>query len=305
MGESVPNASSVFSHRRSRADSTTSFAYLEDDQDHDERDSLSWSDEDALLDVDEEIESGDAERRSLDPENTFMEPDMDDDDDLERGSQRVTRRRLSSGVSRSSRMTKSSRGSASPGRRSVDRPLLRRNTSAGSDTSGHRSGGRTNQKIYIHAEDMTIVVAGFKTSMIGFALYVCVCVLTGGLGYLIFRWLPKWYVSFTGRPAPLGKCDWVVVENQWGEMAVQDLKVLEFGNSMSSVFGQGSKGKMQDFDEYDDPIMDELRILDYRYLRFCYHPVKDKLVPGNTWQDPAWTDVTAVRAGIDSDSTLR
>ena len=182
-----------------------------------------------------------------------------------------------------------------------DRPLLRRNTSAGSDTSGHRSGGRTNQKIYIHAEDMTIVVAGFKTSMIGFALYVCVCVLTGGLGYLIFRWLPKWYVSFTGRPAPLGQCDWVVVENQWGEMSVQDLKRLEFGNSMSSVFGQGAKGKMQDFDEYDDPIMDELRILDYRYLRFCYHPVKDKLVPGNTWQDPAWTDVTAVRAGIDSD----
>ena len=205
MGESVPNASSVFSHRRSRADSTTSFAYLEEDQDHDERDSISgeWSDEDALLDVEEG--NDDSERRSLDPENTFMEPDMDEDDDLERGSQRVTRRRLSSGVSRSSRMTKSSRGSASPGRRSVDRPLLRRNTSTGSDTSGHRSGGRTNQKIYIHAEDMTIVVAGFKTSMIGFALYVCVCVLTGGLGYLIFRWLPTWYVSFTGRPAPLGQ----------------------------------------------------------------------------------------------------
>jgi cation-transporting ATPase 13A2 len=303
MGESVPNASSVFSHRRSRRDSTTSFAYLEDDQDHDDGDSASgdWSDEDALLDVEEQDENNDSERRSLDPENTFMEPDMEEDDDLERGSQRVSRRRLSSGVSRSSRMTKSSRGSASPGRRSVDRPLLKRNTSAGSDASGYRSGGRTNQKIYIHAEDMTIVVAGFKTSMIGFALYVCVCVLTGGLGYLVFRWLPKWYVRFTGKPAPIGTCDWVVVENQWGEMAVQDLKRLEFGNSMSTVFGQGGKGKMQDFDEYDDPIMDELRILDYRYLRFCYHPVKDKLVPGNTWQDPAWTDVTAVRAGIDSD----
>jgi cation-transporting ATPase 13A2 len=300
MGESVPNASSVFSHRRPRADSTTSFAYLEDD-----RDSVAsgeWSDEEALLDVEEEGRDGndDSERRSLDPENTFMEPDMDEDD-LESGSQRPSRRRLSSGVSRSSRMTKSSGGSASPGRRSVDRPLLKRNTSTGSDTSGYRSGGRTNQKIYIHAEDMTIVVAGFKTSMIGFALYVCVCVLTGGIGYLIFRWLPKWYVSFTGKPAPIGQCDWVVVENQWGEMAIQDLKRLEFGNSLSSVFGQGGKGKMQDFDEYDDPIMDELRILDYRYLRFCYHPVKDKLVPGNTWQDPAWTDVTAVRAGIDSD----
>lgn len=296
MSESVPTATSIFSHRRPRADSTTSFAFYEDD-----RDSVSgeWSDEDVVFDEQDELD--DVERQSYDEHEDVSFEQDGGEDDLDRESQRPARSRHSSGFSRTSRRSGSSRGSKSPGRGSIERPLLSRHSSAGSDTSGYRSGGRVSQKIYIHTEDMTIVVAGFKTSVIGFALYLCICVLTGGLGYLIFRWLPKWYVGFTGKPTPLGKCDWVVVENQWGEMAVQDLKVLEFGNSLSSVFGHTGKGKMQDYDEYDDPIMDELRILDYRYIRFCFHPLKDKLVPGNTWQDPAWTDVTAAKAGLDSD----
>ena len=84
MSESVPNASSVFSHRRPRADSTTSFAYYEEE----DRDSVSgdWSDEDALIDA-EEGEDNNADRQSLDQENTFMEPDVDEDEDSEISSQ--------------------------------------------------------------------------------------------------------------------------------------------------------------------------------------------------------------------------
>ena len=148
---------------------------------------------------------------------------------------------------------------------------------------------------------MTIVVAGFRTSLFGYSLYICLCVLTAGLGYLLFRWIPKWYVKLTGRSTSLGASDWVVIENQWGEMAVQNLNKQDFGQSLSAVFGYSEKGKLTDYDEYDDPIMDELVILDYRYIRFVYHPLKDKFVLGNTWKDPSWTDVTAVRAGIDSD----
>ena len=35
MSESVPTANSAFAHRRSRADSTTSFTYFEEDRDAD------------------------------------------------------------------------------------------------------------------------------------------------------------------------------------------------------------------------------------------------------------------------------
>lgn len=58
---------------------------------------------------------------------------------------------------------------------------------------------------------------------------------------------------------------------------------------------------MLSYDEDDDPVIEHLRILDYRYMRFCYHPLKDKFILSNSWKDPAWTDVKSIRAGIDGD----
>lgn len=290
MSESVPTATSAFSHRRARADSNASFAYYEDERDFDSED---WpEEEEAVLDEQDELE-----RQSLNAADTFVEPELDQDmDGEEQDGQRpsLMKNRKSSGLSRTSRSSRASRTSA-------DTPLLRRHHSAGSDASGFRTGGRMSQKIYIVTEDMTIVVAGFKTSLFGFALYICLCVLTGGLGYLVLRWLPKWYVRIIGKATTLGQCDWLVIENLWGEMAIQDLSKQEFGHSLSAVFGYNEKTKFREYDEDDDPIMDELKILDYRYIRFCYHPLKDKFVLGNTWKDPTWTDVSAVRGGIDSE----
>lgn len=54
-------------------------------------------------------------------------------------------------------------------------------------------------------------------------------------------------------------------------------------------------------DEDDDPVLDDLRILDYRYIRFSFHPLKDKFVLTNSWKDPTWTDVRSIRAGIDGE----
>lgn len=290
MSESVPTASSSFFHRRSRADSNASFTFYEEEDDFDSEMDLP---EDAIYD-EEDVEDG----QSMNGENTFIEPEMngDVDDSFENGSVDTRPRKGSRGSSTSKR----SRRSTDSNRHSVRSPLLRRNHSEDSQTSGFRIGGRVNQKIYIVNEDMTIVVSGFKTTLFGFAMYLALCICTGGLGYLLFRWLPKWYVKLVGRSTALRNCDWVVIENQWGEMAVQDLSKQEFGQSLSSVFGV-SRAKWQDYDEYDDPILDELRILDYRYIRFCYHPIKDKFVLGNTWKDPAWTDIMAVRQGIDGD----
>jgi cation-transporting P-type ATPase 13A2 len=226
VSESVPTATSTFSYRRSRRDSTASFEFYDDDLDADSED---WTQGDeAIIDEQDELER----QQSFDAADTFMEPEVNDypEDDIE--SQNGHVRRPSRGDRKGSGLSKSSRGS----RTSLDAPLLRRHPSGGSDTSGFRSGGRVSQKIYILTEDMTIVVAGFRTSLFGFALYLCICFLTLGAGYLILRWLPKWYVKLVGRSTALSKCDWVVIENQWGEMIVQDLKKQPFSQSLSSVF---------------------------------------------------------------------
>ena len=164
-----------------------------------------------------------------------------------------------------------------------------------------------------------MVFAGFTTNSIGFLLYTVICVITGGLGYLLFRWLPQWRIRLVGSPAPLRKCSWVVVEvrhktsrkpsksrakdsqNQWGEFTVQTVDSEEYGYAMSTVFNPPSKEKLNGHRYDDDREIETLRYLDYRYMRLIYHPVEDKFVLNNDWWDLQWTDVKALRAGLDSE----
>jgi cation-transporting ATPase 13A3/4/5 len=65
--------------------------------------------------------------------------------------------------------------------------------------------------------------------------------------------------------------------------------------------GSTKEHEFQPFDEDDDPPLPYLRFLDYRYIRFCFQPVEDKFVPTGAWKDPSWTDVTALKIGLDAD----
>lgn len=175
MGESVPTSLSSFAHRRGRADSTTSFTYYPDE----EEEPLPPSEDDSAI---------------LDDESELHFEEEDESADLEAG-ELSTMRRTSSGHSRSS----------------VHDRLLR-SDSARTEGNALGWGHRSSQKIYIANEDLTIVVAGFRTSKLGFALYLTICLVTFGLGYLLLRWLPRWQVRLIGTHCPLRDCTWVVIE---------------------------------------------------------------------------------------------
>jgi cation-transporting ATPase 13A2 len=180
MSESVPTSVTSFAHHRARADSTTSFTYLQPADDAQWR-STSDGDEEALA-VEEDYDVDDYE------EDVYEE----DSAGLEAGE--LSMRRMSSSYSRGS----------------VHDRLLQ-----GDDgrSEGHSYGrGKLSQRIYVVNEDLTIVVAGFRTSQIGYAIYCAVCVITLGLAYLLFRWIPKWQVWLTGSPTLLRDCSWVVIE---------------------------------------------------------------------------------------------
>ena len=285
MSESVPSSITGFANRRSRADSGASFTYFQEDDESPE-----YPNDETIID-----ESDDEVDGTKVPEY-----------DLESGSTSPTRRK-SSGFSRAS----------------AEDPLLHRHDSTMTDASGYARGARTNQKIYVVTEDLTIVVAGFSTRPLGFAIYIILCTVTVGLCYLLLRWLPRWRVWLTGSSKPLRNCDWVVVEvrlqsgrkgshaaakpdqNQWGEFAVQDIERVSYGHSLSTVFGATERRGFRDYDEDDDPVVTELRFLDYRYIRYCFQPLKDKFVPCSNWKDPEWTDVKSIRIGLDIDERSR
>ncbi|RYC55597.1 hypothetical protein CHU98_g10610 [Xylaria longipes] len=240
IAESLPTSVSAFSHRRQRADSTTSFTYYNEEADGLETEQQYVEDGAVSFDIDDiPFEPGhDAEEAT--------------DSEIENGSAQgyAMHRRRSSTQSRSS----------------VHARLLRTD-SALTDASG-RVYGRTSQKLHIVSEDLTIVIAGFRTGRVGYLAYILLCLLTLGLAYLLLRWLPRWQVKLIGEPCPLRECQWVVLENQWDD---------------------------------GDPIINELQTLDYRYVRFFFHPLKDKFLVCNGWKDPSWTTVRTLRTGIDGD----
>lgn len=83
------------------------------------------------------------------------------------------------------------------------------------------------------------------------------------------------------------------------------MAIENYGHSVSTVFGAQGKGVLRDYDEEDDPVMQDLHFLDYRYIRFVFHPLKDKFVLNSNFTDPTWTDVKSIRSGLDSDERHR
>ncbi|KAL7922063.1 putative Ca2+ pump [Trichoderma austrokoningii] len=261
MAESLPSSVSAFSHRRTRADSTTSFLYYEGDEANNEADITEFA-------------------------VSALEDDDDDhsaDDDFLAYNHDYMLHRCSSTQSRTS----------------VHAHLLRRDSNV--TTSSSHPFNRTSQKIYVENEDLTIAIAGFRTRTTGYIAYVALCILSGGLAYLLLRWLPRLYISLLGQACPLRDCSWVVIENQWGEMEISQVQVQNYGQPLSSIFGLLEKPLSYGLDDENDPVVDNLRSLNYRYVRFCYHSLKDKFVLLSGWKDPSWTDMQVVRTGLDND----
>lgn len=264
ISESVPTSVTSFAYQRprQRQGSISSFTYFQDEQESPE-----YSDE-AVEDVsDDELLMGHGHDR-----------------DLEAGIVSPSRRK-----------------SSEPAGESAAEPLLRRFDSHKSDTQEHEDGGNFSQKIYIENEDLTMVVAGFTTSTVGYLAYLALCCLTGGIGYLVFRWFPRWRIGLIGTASPLKSCAWTVVENQWGEFTVHNVTSEDYGHPMSSVFNRPAKEQLNGVRYDHDSELKKLRFLDYRYLRFIFHPSQDKFVLNNDWWDPQWTDVQAMKQGLDSE----
>ncbi|KAI5790094.1 hypothetical protein EDC01DRAFT_616492 [Geopyxis carbonaria] len=163
---------------------------------------------------------------------------------------------------------------------------------------------RTSQMVHIDSEDLTIVITGFRTSRIGLCLYLSICFFSLGIGWLFFKWFPRLRVRLVGRRSGLGECDWVIVENQWKEFIVSTVQCRLYGQPLSTIFGQETSTLTRNFeDDYDhDPSIQDIRYIDYRYIRFIYNPLCHKFMLNLKWKDPSWDSLKALRVGLDGDS---
>ncbi|KAL4985673.1 hypothetical protein BDW68DRAFT_164681 [Aspergillus falconensis] len=184
-------------------------------------------------------------------------------------------------------------------RSSVEDPLLpRRSLSFGSINHEWKSKGGVKQEIHIASEDSTIVITGFRTATTGAVLYYLLCTVTFGFAFLMFRWLPRWKIRLLGRTSPLSVCQWVVVEDQWRQLSTCEVCDQAYEQPLSTIFADTYR---YTYDEERDPTVEHLRYIDYRYLRFFYHPLQDKFLLISGWKDSSWTNAKSMRVGLNAD----
>lgn len=70
-----------------------------------------------------------------------------------------------------------------------------------------------------------------------------------------------------------------------------------YGLPLSSCFAPSTPEEAE-----DDPVLEEIRYLDYRYIRFVFHPLREKFQLMSNWRDPSWRNLKDVMNGLEGET---
>ncbi|KAJ1731564.1 hypothetical protein LPJ61_002475 [Coemansia biformis] len=157
------------------------------------------------------------------------------------------------------------------------------------------------QRIYLDEEGVTIDVRGMSHSPVGLWLLRLLGVLSLGVVPLLCRWVPRWRIWWTMRPARLGDAEFAVVVDEFGLVSVERIEHRYYGGTLESVFGSLTrKGPLH---RHNDDVVGRLTMFTHRYYRFVYHPYLEKFLPNACWMDSAWTrSPMTMRTGLAYDT---
>lgn len=174
------------------------------------------------------------------------------------------------------------------------------------------------QRYYLAEEDLVIGIAGYKNSFRKLFLYYCLCIFTFGLGYLVLRWFPRYRINLMGAKSSLGKCDWCVIENEFGELSIVQIRKQRYGERLSNILPitEISDDDINDVDnesqmenrlsdllhnkqtKENNPVIPVIRSFNYRYIKFFYNPVEDIFRTNSTWYDLDWLNIRHLKNGV-------
>ncbi|RKP10372.1 P-type ATPase-like protein [Thamnocephalis sphaerospora] len=172
-------------------------------------------------------------------------------------------------------------------------------------TSGTASGKKTRvepelplnpvsqQRIYLAEEELELVLTAYRYNQAWLFIYRLVCVFTAGVFYLIARWLPRLRIRMVAVQCPMGEAEWIVVENQWHQLAEEPIRRFQYGGRMANVFSAAEDGE-----KLSKETLQQVEYFDHRYMRFIYHPRRRQFVQTNGWWDASWTDMAMCARGV-------
>lgn len=75
---------------------------------------------------------------------------------------------------------------------------------------GHQS--RFQQQVLLEEEDITLTFTGYQYLKSWQYLYYAVCVLTGGIIFLLGRWMPQRLIAWIATPCEMSSAEAIVIE---------------------------------------------------------------------------------------------
>lgn len=166
------------------------------------------------------------------------------------------------------------------------------------------------QRFYIAEEDLVVAIAGFKTSTARLYFYYLLCIFSFGILYLLFRWKPSFKIKMVGIKTPLGKAEWVVVENEFGELSTIEVTRRWYNRPLSTLLMENNEDKITFVDNIHhhhhhhksttNPNIPVLISFEYRCFTLIFSPPDDLFRCNTNWADPDWLDLDFVQKGLSS-----
>ena len=72
---------------------------------------------------------------------------------------------------------------------------------------------------------------------------------------------------------------------------------MSYGLPLSSCFAPSTPEEAE-----DDPVLETIRNVDYRYIRLVFHPIRGKFLLISKWRDPSWRKLQDVKDGLEGET---
>ncbi|CCH60603.1 hypothetical protein TBLA_0D00950 [Henningerozyma blattae CBS 6284] len=164
------------------------------------------------------------------------------------------------------------------------------------------------QRFYLAEEDLLIGIAGYQTSKLKLFLYHTLCFISCGLFYILLRWMPKYKIKLTGKAVPLGKAEWVAVENELGELSIIDVERKWYNRLLSTILpitydettmNNNEQRSVHHHEETpENPNIPIIISFQYRYINFIFSPLEDIFKVNSNWADPQWSNLQDTVNGL-------
>ncbi|KAF9915959.1 hypothetical protein BX616_004966 [Lobosporangium transversale] len=160
------------------------------------------------------------------------------------------------------------------------------------------------QCLHLEEEDVELMFTGYRFLQVRIYLYYIICVLSGGVIFLLGRWMPQYYISFVTEKCAMSLAEIVVIENEWGQMVIERVYTKYYGGLMSSVFSPEQMEKPFDNEELNNDtessaVLHDMRYFDYQYIRFIYNPQAHVFMQNSHWKDSEWKSIARCGRGLE------